>query len=594
MDDDQSPDDRLSGQTDLVAAANDLEVAFARLDDEKLLSLTFTDQGAITIDPGVLKSVVEALVKGVQTISYRVTQSLPGKLGEIQSATEALTNKVQQLEETFDEFQAEPRPAAKSDATPGNNAPRHGSQRSPGTEPRKTAAHAADDTPPASPRTGTRFKGAEDHHDGGRHGGGGGGGLDPSVLAAIEEKLAEVKTVQNQQDIRLEATVRDINDKMATRFDEVEKIIGKMTTDSQTTQSKLDEDMKAEFKKMAKMMEDLTNKDDDIMVLVTELERTKVGRFEIEELPRQLEAVKRRMETCEAEGRENSGKAQRAETLLSGVDELKANVRGLGESLREETSSTREWLNRVVDEVRRDIQRKAELEETRDATMSLQVDLESLTARLTTVGSALEALKTKADRGDVMMLREAVANLSAERGHDTERALFSARCLSCNRSYVDAGAADAANQVDMHAEKQQSLVMHQLQRALNDPRDIEKAINVVTVKIGKPSTTTGLDGTQYSTRSAQYGFALEDTALMSSKGFKKALPAPPPKDRKAQTFGESDFRHPLRKLLGRTAQSITSGPPMPQLHVSGSDASLASVVPGTRAQRSLVANTPMP
>jgi hypothetical protein len=136
--------------------------------------------------------------------------------------------------------------------------------------------------------------------------------------------------------------------------------------------------------------------------------------------------------------------------------------------------------------------------------------------------------------------------------------------------------------------------MHQLQRALNDPRDIEKAINVVTVKIGKPSTTTGLDGTQYSTRSAQYGFALEDTALMSSKGFKKALPAPPPKDRKAQTFGESDFRHPLRKLLGRTAQSITSGPPMPQLHVSGSDASLASVVPGTRAQRSLVANTPMP
>merc|ERR1719160_1608476 len=99
--------------------------------------------------------------------------------------------------------------------------------------------------------------------------------------------------------------------------------------------------------------------------------------------------------------------------------------------------------------------------------MSLQVDLESLTARLTTVGSALEALKTK-----------------AERGHDTERALFSARCLSCNRSYVDAGAADAANQVDMHAEKQQSLVMHQLQRALNDPRDIEKAINVVTVKIG--------------------------------------------------------------------------------------------------------------
>merc|ERR1719504_186105 len=139
--------------------------------------------------------------------------------------------------------------------------------------------------------------------------------------------------------------------------------------------------------------------------------------------------------------------------------------------------------------------------------MSLQVDLESLTARLSTVGSALEALKTKADRGDVMMLREAVANLSAERGNEADKALFSARCLSCNRSYADTGG-DFANKVDLHAEKQQSLVMHQLQEALNDPRDLEKAINVVTVKIGKPGASTGMDGTQYSTRSAQYGFSL--------------------------------------------------------------------------------------
>lgn len=113
---------------------------------------------------------------------------------------------------------------------------------------------------------------------------------------------------------------------------------------------------------------------------------------------------------------------------------------------------------------------------------------------------------------------------------------MSARCLSCRAQ----GRARESNQVDLHAERQRDQIMAQLQRSLADPRDLDKSLKVVTIKVGKPGAQAGADGAKYSTREAGYGFALPDVALVH-KGIS-------PRHRNVDC-GEVDFRRTLKSLV---------------------------------------------
>mmetsp|Transcript_57825 Transcript_57825/g.154480 ORF Transcript_57825/g.154480 Transcript_57825/m.154480 type:complete len:229 (+) Transcript_57825:171-857(+) len=171
-------------------------------------------------------------------------------------------------------------------------------------------------------------------------------------------------------------------------------------------------------------------------------------------------------------------------------------------------------------------------------------------------------MNTKAEKSDLMVVKEAVSDLTAEQRRK-EGVLFGARCLSCNRVFEDFA---EDNVVDLAHEKQKHTLLAHVQKQLNDPSsDYGKPVKLLSVRIGKAGRKEGKDGQMYQQRESKYGNAMEDMAFVlppagppqtpgkgTSPGTSKSK-SKPHKERAS----DKETRGALSRLVGRTPVAST-------------------------------------
>ena len=87
---------------------------------------------------------------------------------------------------------------------------------------------------------------------------------------------------------------------------------------------------------------------------------------------------------------------------------------------------------------------------------------EALHERLSTVAHGMTEIKFKAEKSDVVQLKDVVSEISGEI-RKREGVLFGAKCLSCNRVFDDIGEC-YTNQIDLQGEKNKNAFLNQVSK----------------------------------------------------------------------------------------------------------------------------------
>eukprot|EP00930_Biecheleria_cincta_P034339 TRINITY_DN23746_c0_g1_i1.p1 TRINITY_DN23746_c0_g1~~TRINITY_DN23746_c0_g1_i1.p1 ORF type:complete len:641 (-),score=141.98 TRINITY_DN23746_c0_g1_i1:342-2063(-) len=146
--------------------------------------------------------------------------------------------------------------------------------------------------------------------------------------------------------------------------------------------------------------------------------------------------------------------------------------------------------------------------------------------RLTTLEDRHESLSFQHLEGnmrsadDVAVITDKLSLIEEGIKDKEQNVLFSAKCLSCNRSYEDV--AKMPGGVDLHCEKQKAQVWAEIQRALHTPRTSKtEELRVIAVKVGRPTGTkakvASKGGGAFASRDqSTWSYGLEDVQLLRS------------------------------------------------------------------------------
>lgn len=242
-----------------------------------------------------------------------------------------------------------------------------------------------------------------------------------------------------------------------------------------------------------------------------------------------------------------------------------------------------------------EFQAKAQLEALDDRCSNLKEEIRAGAGRVTRLEDRHEILSFDQVEGcmksadDVAVITDKLSLIEEGLKDKEQNVLFSARCLSCNRSYDDV--AKMPGGVDLPGEKQQAKVWREIQRALHTPRtDKTEELRVVAVKVGRPTGTKAKDSSNgagsYASRDpSTWSYGLEDVHL---------LPCASPRSPGGSVLGASwrtleysgTGRRLVEDFLPSASPSTTFLPCAPPTSPSGSGSGPRPQLPGLRAHAS--------
>eukprot|EP00742_Colponemidia_sp_Colp-10_P004238 GILJ01004522.1.p1 GENE.GILJ01004522.1~~GILJ01004522.1.p1 ORF type:complete len:651 (-),score=113.59 GILJ01004522.1:178-2130(-) len=188
------------------------------------------------------------------------------------------------------------------------------------------------------------------------------------------------------------------------------------------------------------------------------------------------------------------------------LDSVQRGLFELNGQLQRDNIAVKEMLHKRMDELKREVMKKANEDEINKGHEEHAQQLKTLWRKFADISRMASDLNLmKADRKDIIDLRNALALLTPNKEDSMLLSATQYRCLSCNH-VTDVKPDDGAH-VDLQFERQKQTLMQSLRRALVDD---QKPVTMVAVKTGKPTRAVGKDGVTYDTRDTSPGDPLRD------------------------------------------------------------------------------------